>query len=463
MAPYPLHALILAAGQGTRMKSAKSKVLHALLGRPLLSYPLAIAREMQAVSTVIVVGHQAESVKAAFATFPVKFALQAEQRGTGHAVLCAQKELPAEGTLLILSGDTPLLQAPVFHDFLAAHQKSNSQVTVLAAHYPDPTGYGRVILDAQGAVQRIVEHKDASAAERALTLCNTGMYLCDIAVLYRLLSKVRPNNVQGEYYLTDILSLAREEGTPAGSFTAPDYRDFLGINDRVQLSEAGALLQNRIVVGHQRAGVTIVDPARVVIESDVRIGTDTVLEPMTQLMGKTTLGNDVIVEMGVRIENSAVADGCRIKAHSVLEDSVVGEKCIIGPMAHLRAGTVLAEDVHIGNYVETKKTIIAKGSKANHLTYLGDAEIGSGVNVGAGTITCNYDGVNKHKTIIEDGAFIGSDTQLVAPVRVGKRAVIGAGTTVTHDVPDDALSVSRTPQKDIAGYRIRKPLTQKKT
>jgi bifunctional UDP-N-acetylglucosamine pyrophosphorylase/glucosamine-1-phosphate N-acetyltransferase len=456
MAEFQLHALILAAGQGTRMKSSLSKVLHRVLGRPMLAYPVSIAHELGAASTVVVVGHQAETVKAAFAGTPVKFALQAEQRGTGHAVICARGELPPEGTVLILTGDTPLLQPKVFHDFIAAHRTSNAVITVLAADYPDPTGYGRVVTNAAGEVERIVEHKDASEEIRRVTLCNTGMYLCDIAVMNRLLDKIQPNNAQNEYYLTDILSLAREEGLRVGAFRAPDHRDFLGVNDRVQLAEAARILQARIVERHQRAGVTFYAPDQVFIEAGVVLEPDVEIEAGVHLAGTTVIAGGCRIEMGCRIEDTRIGPKSHIKAYSVLEQSELASGCIIGPMAHLRPATVLEENVHVGNYVETKKTRLGKGSKANHLTYLGDADIGAGVNVGAGTITCNYDGVNKHKTVIEDGAFIGSDTQLVAPVRVGKNAIVGAGTTVTRDVPEDALAVSRAPQKDIAGYRKRK-------
>ncbi len=454
--PVPFHALILAAGQGTRMKSDLPKVLHPVLGRPMLRYPVDLVQRLGAASTVVVIGHGADRVREAFAgRAEVRFALQAEQRGTGHAVLSAREALPSGGTVLILTGDTPLLTDDTLRAFLATHAASGAAVTVLAADYPDPTGYGRILLQADGAVDRIVEHKDATEEERKVTLCNTGLYACDIGVLFALLDAVRPDNAQGEYYLTDILRLAREQGKKAAAYRAPDYRDFLGINDRLQLAEAAAILQQRILAAHMRAGVTVLDPQRTYVEADVALGRDTVLEPMTHLAGATRIGARCRIEMGVRIEDCTLADDVHVKAHSVLEQSAVGNGCSIGPLAHLRPASELADDVHVGNFVETKKTRIGRGSKANHLTYLGDAEIGEKVNVGAGTITCNYDGVHKHRTVIEDGAFIGSDTQLVAPVRVGRNAVVGAGTTVTRDVPPDALAVSRVPQKDIPDYRNR--------
>ena len=462
--PIAFHSIILAAGQGTRMKSSTPKVLHPLLGRSLLGYPVELVRTLGATSTTIVVGHQAQRVIEAFEdkadTYHLRFAHQAEQRGTGHAVLCARDQLPPDGTVLILTGDTPLIEAPTIEAFLAAHQQADNRITVLAADYPDPTGYGRILRGDQGEALGIVEEKDATPEQKTITLGNTGLFLCDIATLFTLLDQLRPENAQGEYYLTDIVGLARKAGISTGVHVASDYREFFGINDRSQLAEAGRFLQNRIVRDHLRAGVTIMDPQRVYIEADVQIGADSTLEPMVHLAGTTTVGADCTLEMGVRIEDCTLADGVRVKAHSVLENSRVGDRCSIGPLAHLRPGTELATDVHIGNYVETKKTRIGAGSKANHLTYLGDTDVGEGVNIGAGTITCNYDGVNKHKTQIDDGAFIGSDSQLVAPVRVGKRAVVGAGTTVTRDVPDEALAVSRTAQKNIAGYQ--KSRTKKK-
>jgi bifunctional UDP-N-acetylglucosamine pyrophosphorylase/glucosamine-1-phosphate N-acetyltransferase len=451
-----LHALILAAGQGTRMKSSRAKVLHPVLGRPMLAYPVSIARELGCERVVVVVGHQSDAVMAAFAGAGVQFAQQTEQKGTGHAVLCAQAALPAAGTVLILTGDTPLLRPADFHAFLKAHRDTQAEVSVLAADYPDPTGYGRVIL-AAGRVERIVEHKDATVDEREITLCNTGMYLVDIATLFRLLAQVKPNNAQGEYYLTDILSLARAENLTVGVHRAADYRDFLGVNDRVQLAEAARIMQARVVEAHQRAGVTFLAPTQVYVEPGVSFGGDVTVEAGVHLAGRTHVGAGSVLEQGVRIEDTTIGMHARIKAYSVLEDSTLADGCQIGPMAHLRPGSVLEDDVHVGNWVETKKTRIGRGSKANHLAYLGDADIGSGVNVGAGTITCNYDGANKHQTVIEDGAFIGSDTQLVAPVRVGKNATVGAGTTVTRDVPAEALAVSRVPQKDIAGYYARRP------
>lgn len=450
------HALILAAGQGTRMKSAVPKVLHPLLGRPLLDYPVRLARELGAESTVIVVGHRAEAVEQAFANQPaLRFARQPEPKGTGHAVASARGSLPEQGTVLILTGDTPLLQSTSMRDFLTAHFHSGTPITVLAADYPDPTGYGRILLDDRG-VARIVEHRDATASERKITLCNTGFFVCDLAVLWRLIARLEPNNAQGEYYFTDIVALARREGFPVAWHRAPDYREFLGINDREQLAQAAGILQQRILERHRQNGVTINNDSGVYIEAGVVIGRDTVIEAGVHLGGETVLGEGCMLEAGVRVEGCRLGDNVRVKAYSVLEDSVVAAGCIIGPFAHLRPGTQLAEDVHIGNFVETKKTSLGKGSKANHLTYLGDAIVGAEVNVGAGTITCNYDGEKKHQTVIEDGAFIGSDTQLVAPVRVGKRAVVGAGTTVTHDVPDEALAVSRPPQKNIEGYRSRR-------
>ena len=423
----------------------------------MLAYSVSLTQELGARGTVIVAGHQGDAVRAAFADHPeIRFAEQAKPLGTGDAVRSAEKALPKKGVVLILTGDTPLLQAGTLRSFLDQHVETRAAITVLAADYPDPTGYGRVIVDANGSVERIVEHKDAGLGERSITLCNTGIYACDLATLFKLLPDIQPHNAQGEYYLTDIIGLARAADISVGYFRAHSHHEFLGINDRVQLAEAEAILQARIVTRWQRAGVTIHLPQTVYIEPEVRIDPDVVIEGQVYLAGQTVIESNCVLETGCRVEHSHIGAGTRVKAYSVLEQSKVGPGCILGPFAHLRPDTTLEAGVHIGNFVETKKTHIAQGSKANHLSYLGDAEIGSGVNIGAGTITCNYDGVNKHKTTIEDGAFIGSDTQLVAPVTVGKEAVIGAGTTVTENIPAGALAVSRTPQKNIAGYRQRK-------
>ncbi|MCM2264229.1 MAG: bifunctional UDP-N-acetylglucosamine diphosphorylase/glucosamine-1-phosphate N-acetyltransferase GlmU [Desulfuromonadales bacterium] len=451
-----LAAVILAAGQGTRMKSALPKVLHPVAGQPMLTHVVASARGAGAAPVVAVIGHGAEQVKAAFASAGVTFALQAEQLGTGHALQCAAPALAGfAGDLLLLCGDVPLLRAETLVNLLAHHHNQQAAVTVLTAELIDPRGYGRIIRGADG-VERIVEEKDATPSERTVREINTGIYVFTAPLVFELLAGLTNDNAQGEYYLTDVLVAARAAGERVAALPVAQAEEAMGINDRVQLAEAGKELRARINEGHMRAGVTLIDPAATYIEPDVTIGADTVIHPGVHLRGKTVIGRDCEIEPGVIVTDCTLDDRVHVKAGSVLNGSTVGSDTDIGPMAHLRPGTVLAGENKIGNFVETKKAAIGKGSKASHLTYLGDAEIGAGVNVGCGTITCNYDGVNKHVTIIEDEVFVGSDVQFVAPVRIGKGSLIGAGSTITRDVPADALAITRAEQKVIEGWVSRK-------
>jgi bifunctional UDP-N-acetylglucosamine pyrophosphorylase/glucosamine-1-phosphate N-acetyltransferase len=454
-----LSAVVLCAGKGTRMKSEQAKVLHSVLGRPLAAYPLARAFELGASPVVAVVGHQAETVQkqlsGLFAGSPLQFALQAEQRGTAHAVQSAQALLEAQGgDVLILSGDVPLVRTAQLQQLVEAHRKSGALLTLTTFRPASPTGYGRIVRDGH-RVTHIVEEKDASPAQRTLTECNAGLYVVKAELLWRGLADIKPNNAQGELYLTDLVAMAAARGQ-VEAVEAP-VEDTAGVNDRRDLAQAAKLLQRRINTRHLLAGVSLADPETAYLGEDVQIGTDTELGPQVQVLGKTVIGKNVQIAMGCVITDSTVADGTVLKPYTVLEEARVGAGGILGPFSRLRPGTVLAEGVHLGNFVETKKAVIGKGSKANHLAYLGDALIGAGVNVGAGTITCNYDGVNKHTTTLGDGVFIGSDTQLVAPVTVGRGAYIGAGSTITKDVPEDALALSRPPQvvKEGLGARIR--------
>jgi len=451
-----LAAVILAAGQGTRMKSTLPKVLHEVAGQPMLAHVIKGAGLLGADPIVAVIGHGADRVRTACAAPGVTFTLQAEQLGTGHALQCAAPELAGfRGDLLLLCGDVPLLRIETLTALLDHHRAEQATVTVLTAILAKPHGYGRIIRGADG-VERIVEEKDATPAERAVGEINTGIYVFAAPRVFSLLAGLTNNNAQGEYYLTDVIAAARSARERVAALAVAHAEEAMGINDRVQLAEAGALLRNRINQGHLRAGVTLVDPAVTYIDPEVIIGPDTIVHPGVHLRGKTVIGRDCVLEPGVIISDCTLADRVHIKAGSVLSESTVGADSDIGPMAHLRPGTVLAGENKIGNFVETKKAAIGRGSKASHLTYLGDAEIGTGVNVGCGTITCNYDGVNKHVTVIEDEVFVGSDVQFVAPVRIGKGSLIGAGSTITRDVPPEALAISRAEQKNIEGWVSRK-------
>lgn len=459
-----LAAVVLCAGKGTRMKSEKAKVLHPILGRPLCAYPLKRALELGATCVVPVVGHQAadveKSIRSQFPDAPLRFALQKEQRGTADAVKAAQDALKAhEGRVLILYGDVPLLRRETLQSLLAAHDAAGGVLALVSTTLDDPTGYGRVIREG-GKVARIVEHKDCTPEERAVKECNAGIYSVDAAFLWKALAEIKPVNAQGEYYLTDLVEMAAKRGPVAA--VAADATETAGVNDKVELAARARVLQQRINEAHMRAGVSIQDPATAYIEEGITIGADTEVGPMVSLLAGTVIGKNVIVGQGSVLTASHVADGTHIKPYSVLEEARVGERCIIGPFSRLRPATELAEEVHLGNFVETKKTRIGKGSKANHLTYLGDANIGAGCNIGAGTITCNYDGVNKHLTELGDGVFIGSDSQLVAPVKVGDGGYVGAGTTVTKNVPPGSLAVSRAPQVVKEGWVAAKKARQAK-
>jgi bifunctional UDP-N-acetylglucosamine pyrophosphorylase/glucosamine-1-phosphate N-acetyltransferase len=449
-------AVILAAGRGTRMKSTLPKVLHAVAGLPMALYPGRLVRALGCAPAVLVVGHGAAAVEAALAGEDLRFALQEEQLGTGHALLCAREQLAGfSGTLLLLCGDVPLLREETLVRLLAFHQAQAAAVTVLTAEMADPHGYGRIVRDGE-EVLRIVEEKDASPKEKAIREVNTGIYAFEAPFVFEALGAVGRDNAQGEYYLTDVLALARAAGRKVCALAAGDPEETMGINDRVQLARAGALMRRRINAGLMRAGVTLVDPETAYIEPQVRLGEDTVVHPGVHLRGATVIGRDCVLEPGVVVTDCIVGDRVRLRAGSVAEGSEIGAGSAIGPMAHLRPGTVLAGENKIGNFVETKKARLGRKSQASHLTYIGDAEVGERVNFGCGTITCNYDGVHKHQTTIGDDVFIGSDVQFVAPVSIGSGSLIGAGSTITRDVPAGALALSRCEQKNIEGWVAKK-------
>jgi bifunctional UDP-N-acetylglucosamine pyrophosphorylase/glucosamine-1-phosphate N-acetyltransferase len=451
-------AVILAAGKGTRMKSALVKVLHPAAGRPMISWSVDAARAAGASPVVLVVGHQADAVRAAFHDSPeIRCAVQAEQLGTGHAVACARDGLAGfSGTVLILCGDTPLLRVETLQGLIRFHREQGASLTVLTARMDNPFGYGRVIRDSAGRVVRIVEQKDATPEEQAHCEINSGIYCMEAGFLYANIGAISSDNAQKEFYLTDLVAIAANKGLTCLGHRTDDADEIMGVNDRAQLAEASRILRRRINYDLMCSGVSLIDPEHTYIDPGVVIGSDTVIHPNCTISGTTAIGSGCVVDSNVAIDACSIGNNCHIKAGSVLEGSQLQAAVSVGPMAHLRPGTVLNDHVKIGNFVETKKIVMGEGSKASHLTYLGDAEIGSNVNIGCGTITCNYDGVNKHRTIIGDDVFIGSDVQLVAPVEVGRNSLVAAGTTVTVDVPPDSLAISRVPQVNKVGWRLKK-------
>jgi bifunctional UDP-N-acetylglucosamine pyrophosphorylase/glucosamine-1-phosphate N-acetyltransferase len=438
------------------MKSDLPKVLHPLSGQPLAAYPVGIARQLGCDPIIPVVGHGAGEVEVALAAPGVIFALQAEQLGTGHALLCAREALGSfTGDLLLLCGDVPLLRHATLERLLEHHRRQGAAVTVLTAELQNPHGYGRIIRQGD-EVEAIVEEKDATAAQRQVREINTGIYLFAAPFVFDALTRVGKDNAQGEYYLTDVVAVARQAGEKVCALVVADAAEAMGINDRVQLAEAEAIMRQRINEEQMRAGVSMVDPRATYIDVGVKIGAGSVILPGCIIRGDTRIGEGCTIGPHVVIDACRIGDRVHLKAGSVLTGSEVGADSEVGPMAHLRPGTRLAGKNKVGNFVETKKADIGVGSKASHLTYLGDCELGTGVNVGCGTITCNYDGVNKHRTVIEDDVFVGSDTQFVAPVTIGRNSLIAAGSTITKNVPADSLALSRTEQKVIEGWRLRK-------
>jgi len=450
-----LDVIILAAGQGTRMKSATIKILHRAAGRPIIDYVLDLAAEIAKRPPVMVVGHQREAVQQAVGD-RARYAVQEQQKGTGHAVLQAASLVDGSQHVLILSGDVPLTRPETLRRLLKEHERSQNALTLLTMKLDDPAMYGRIVRDDQGAVTRIVEAKDASDVEKQIDEVNAGIYVFDGAHLFDNLRNLSTNNAQGEYYLTDLLATLRDGGQRVGAVIANDPIETLGVNSRADLASVEGEIQRRVVAKLMSDGVTFRNPATVVIDSTVTIGSDTVVYPFVTIEGATTIGSRCVIEPGVHLSNVTVGDDVHLKTGTVAEDAVIENDASVGPYAHLRPGSKLGRHVKVGNFVETKKAVFGEGAKASHLSYIGDAEVGADANIGAGTITCNYDGVNKHKTVIEDGAFIGSDTQLVAPVRIGKGAYVGAGSTITKDVPPEALALSRMPQRIIEGWASRK-------
>ncbi|HWQ00179.1 MAG TPA: bifunctional UDP-N-acetylglucosamine diphosphorylase/glucosamine-1-phosphate N-acetyltransferase GlmU [Vicinamibacterales bacterium] len=453
-----LHLVILAAGKGTRMKSAAPKVLHRVAGLPLIEHVLRAAAPLEAASTVVVVGYEADRVRQALAGWSgLRFALQEPQLGTGHALLQAEPALAGvRGTVLVLSGDVPLLRPSTLAALLDRHHQRGAAMTVLTARVDRPAGYGRIVRDAGGALVRIVEERDASPAERAIREINTGIYAFALDPLFDALRAVGDRNAQREYYLPDVAAIYRERGLGVEAVMADDPMEVVGVNTRQELAEAGAALRRRRAEALMASGVTLEDPAATYVGADVEVGPDTILHPNVHLEGRTRIGSGCEIHAGARIVDSTLGDRVVVQNFCVITASVIEDDATIGPFAHLRPASHVGRRARVGNFVELKKTTLGAGSKANHLAYLGDAIVGERVNVGAGTITCNYDGERKFQTIIEDDAFIGSDTQLIAPVRVGRGAYVAAGSSITEDVPPGALAIGRGRQVNKEGWAARR-------
>ncbi|HVN88501.1 MAG TPA: bifunctional UDP-N-acetylglucosamine diphosphorylase/glucosamine-1-phosphate N-acetyltransferase GlmU [Candidatus Binataceae bacterium] len=454
----PIAAIVLAAGLGTRMKSARAKVLHEIGGEPMIARVLRAMAQVAANPLVVVVGHQADEVKAASRracpSKELSFALQREQRGTGHAARCAIGALRHNfaGDVLIGCGDMPMVKAESLAAFVAEHRRSQAKLSFISVRIDDPGSYGRVVRDPRGNVEAIVEAKDASDAEKAINEINTGTYLADAAFLRGALELLQPNNAQGEFYLTDIVAIARREGLAVNAWQARDADEFAGVNSRQELARMEAQVREEKNHELMKAGVTLIDPATAYIGPEVQIGPDTTIGPNVQILGRSRIGSSVLIEGTAWLRDVVVGDRSHLKIGVRAEECVIGEECEIGPFANLREGTQLEGHNRIGNFVETKKARIGRGSKASHLSYLGDAIIGRDSNVGCGVITVNYDGYDKHQTEIGDNCMVGCDTQLVAPVKVGNDVYVASGTTILRDVQDGALVMSHHPQREKPGW-----------
>ncbi|MGW0927282.1 bifunctional UDP-N-acetylglucosamine diphosphorylase/glucosamine-1-phosphate N-acetyltransferase GlmU [Streptomyces sp. NPDC002644] len=454
----PAAVVVLAAGEGTRMRSATPKVLHTLCGRSLVGHVLAASRELEPENLVVVVGHAREQVTGhlAEADAAVRTAVQEEQNGTGHAVRIALAELgEADGTVVVVCGDTPLLRGETLRALAGTHAADGNAVTVLTAEVPDATGYGRIVRDDQGAVTAIVEHKDASETQRAIREINSGVFAFDGRLLADALGRLRTDNSQGEEYLTDVLGILRADGHRVGASVAADHREIAGINNRVQLAEARRIMNERLLEQAMLSGVTVVDPASTYVDVTVTFGQDALVHPNTQLTGSTHVGEGAEVGPNSRLNDTEVGPGARLD-HTVADGAIVGPEASVGPFAYLRPGTRLGLRSKIGTYVETKKAEIGEGTKVPHLTYVGDATIGDHTNIGAASVFVNYDGQEKHHTTIGSHCRTGADNMFVAPVTVGDGAYTAAGSVLTTPVPPGALAVARAQQRNIAGWVARK-------
>ena len=463
--PQDLCALVMAAGQGTRMRSEVAKVLHPLGGLPMVAHVLELCRSLHLKRTLVVIGHQADQVRAALETYPVEFIPQADQRGTAHAVLMAETALEGfAGDVLVINGDVPLLSQALVERVLAAHRKSRAQATLVTTKLPNPSGYGRVLRDRTGNFKAIIEEVEANPAERRVNEINAGIYCFRTPPLFTALRQVRPSSIKGELYLPEVLRILRKGRGRIATVLAEDPREVLGINTRAELAEVAGILRRRVVDRLMESGVTCLDPTATYISVLAGVGRDTVLYPGVQIEGRTQIGEGCTIHAGSRVRDAQIGNRVTILDGSVILDSEIADESIIGPYAHLRPGNRISRKVKIGNFVECKKSLIGPGSKIPHLTYVGDSVVGERVNIGAGTITCNYDGFGKHQTVIEDEVFIGSNVSLVAPVKVGRGAIVGAGSTITQDVPSDALALGRGLQvnKEGRAAAIRKAKAEQK-
>jgi bifunctional UDP-N-acetylglucosamine pyrophosphorylase/glucosamine-1-phosphate N-acetyltransferase len=455
---------IMAAGKGTRLKSQLPKVLHEVGGKPLLAHVVAAATHVVPPADVFaIIGHEADRVRAALDPTGIRFVLQDEQRGTGHALMVAQSALSGYDHVIVLSGDAPQITPQTIAQLLNFHLDEHAAMTLLSADLENPTGYGRVLRKSSRSpeVEAIVEEKSASPAQKKIHEINAGFYVFAVAELFSHIKKLSTANPHGEYYLTDIAKVLRQARQCVVVWKTANSIEVLGANTRVELSFIDYQMRMRKTHSLMDAGVSIFNPASCVIDEDVEIAPDTILEPFVQILGRTRIGAGCRIRSYSVIRDSEIADGVLIRPGCILEEARIGPNAVLGPYSHLRPGSDIGEAAHVGNFVETKKIKLGKGSKANHLTYLGDAEIGAGVNIGAGTITCNYDGVHKHTTVIEDGVFIGSDSTLVAPVRVGKGAYVAAASCITENVPADALALGRARQTVKEGWAREKRATRK--
>lgn len=450
------YGIILAAGKGTRMKSKLYKVLHPVCGKPMVEHIINRVEETKPKEIITIVGHGAEMVKEQLGDRS-EYALQAEQLGTGHAVMQAAQFLEGKkGTTLVISGDTPLLTTETLNNLFEYHQGKNASATILTAQAPNPTGYGRIIRDHVGIVEKIVEQKDASPEEVRVKEINTGTYCFDNELLFDALSKLNTDNAQGEYYLTDIIEILKSEGKIVAAYQTEDFDESLGVNDRVALAQANRIMRNRINHQHMLNGVSFINPEATYIDAGVKIGAETVIEPGVYLKGQTVIGSECLITAGSEIVDSKIGDHVIVKS-SCIEESIVHNHVDIGPFAHLRPKAEIKETAHIGNFVEVKNAKVGEGTKVGHLTYVGDATLGKEINVGCGVVFVNYDGKNKHHTNVGDNAFIGSASNLVAPITVGDGAFIAAGSTINQDVPKDAMGIARARQVNKENYAKKLP------
>lgn len=453
-------AVILAAGAGTRMKSNLPKVLHQLCGKSMVEHVIDVSMEVNVKKTVVVIGHGADLLENALSHRNVNFVCQWEQLGTGHAVMQAKAEIPDEGYVLLLYGDTPLIKSDTIQQLIDHHIEGNYKATVLTANFEDPSGYGRIVRDDVGNVKGIVEHKDANDLERAIHEINSGIYCYDAKFLKEALECIKNDNAQGEYYITDVIQILGNAGHRVGALKIRDNTEIMGINSKVQLAEAQETMQKRLLENLMNSGVTIVHPQNTYVDKGVEIGRDTVIYPGVILKGSTKIGEDCIIGHNSRIEDSIIGNSVEIQSSTIVKSSIE-EGSHVGPYAYLRPNSRLGKNVKIGDFVEVKDSVIGDNSKASHLAYIGNAEVGKNVNIGCGVVFVNYDGKNKHKTIVEDNAFVGSNVNLVAPVTVKKYGYIATGSTITTEVPEGALSVARARQKNILGWVDKKKLLKK--